>query len=472
MPLSLDIAGCLASRVRDHGLTDGALDDARPLIAATAADLDRTRGTGPERWRLLPVDPLRCQHTDAVHALVETRRNEIENLLVLGIGGSALGAIAVHAALNGATWNMRPRTARRGPRLFVLDNVDPVHLGDILDEIRRDDPRFERTLVNVVSKSGETAETAAQFITVRALLRDALGERASSRIVATTDPESGTLRSLAASEGYATLPVPQGVGGRFSVLSPVGLFPLAMVGIDIDALLDGAAAMDEICRGPEIPDNPAATLAWVLIELGRAGKTNHVLIPYSTRLAALGDWYAQLWAESLGKREDLDGNEVFAGFTPIRAVGATDQHSQVQLYREGPKDKVIGFVTIEAHGDRDVEIPAGLDVEPLRYLQGRSFGELLAAEQRATEYALAESGRPSYRIALPKLDAYCIGAFLQLWMVATSFAGRLLNVNAYDQPAVETGKLATFGLMGRAGYEEWKTKVDAALGAEKSGSTM
>lgn len=463
MSITLDYANCLSDRVGDDGLDPAALDAALPALVAVTEDLESTRGKGWERWRTLPFDPARSAHLDAVHAIVGRRRDDTENLLVLGIGGSALGNTALQGALNPLTWNLLPRPPRTGPRMFVLDNVDPHFVMDTLKAILRDDPEFDRTVVNVISKSGETAETAAQFLVLRSILEDALGAACAEHIVAVTDPAKGTMREICDAAGYTTLPVPDGVGGRFSVLSPVGLFSAAMCGIDVEALLDGAAAMDERCRCADPRANPAAVLAWILVTSARAGKPIHVMMPYANALAGLADWYRQLWAESLGKRLDRDGREVHAGATPVVALGATDQHSQIQLYREGPNDKVIGFVEVEAF-DRDLTVPDDLDVESLRYLHGHTFGALLRAEKRATEYALVESGRPNYTIRFPRIDAESVGAFIQLWQVTTAYAGRLLNVDAYDQPAVETGKQATFGLMGRAGYAEWRDRVDARLG--------
>ncbi len=290
-----------------------------------------------------------------------------------------------------------------------------------------------------------------------------MGPDYARRVVAITDPRTGTMRSICEAEGFATLPVPDGVGGRFSVLSPVGLFSAAMCGIDIEALHDGAAAMDTKCTETDPAGNPAAILAWLLVELYRRGKRSHVMMPYCNALEGLADWFRQLWAESLGKHREDGGEVVCVGPTPIKALGTTDQHSQIQLYREGPNDKVIGLVEVETM-DSDVVVPADLDVESLRYLQGATLGALLNAEKRATEYALVEAGRPNFTITLPRLDARHVGEFIQLWEVTTAYAGRMLGVNAYDQPAVETGKVATFGLMGRPGYEQWKGKVEAALG--------
>jgi glucose-6-phosphate isomerase len=222
--------------------------------------------------------------------------------------------------------------------------------------------------------------------------------------------------------------------------------------------------MDGRCSDPDLSKNPAAMLATLLTRLGaEKGKTIHVMMPYANQLYLLADWFRQLWAESLGKRLDREGAEVFTGFTPIKALGTTDQHSQVQLYREGPNDKVFCFVQTATFGDADLKIPKGMGVEAIRYLEGASFGALLNAEKRATEYAFLESSRPNLTIEFPRIDAHHIGQFIALWEITTAYCGLILNIDAYDQPAVETGKVATFGLMGRAGYEEWKEKVEKAL---------
>lgn len=463
--ITLDYANCLFDRVGNHGLDPARLEPGSDLADAAARmteRLARTRGTGWERWRNLPFDPMRSEHCGAVSKLARERAGRFENLVVLGIGGSALGNIALHNALTTPHWNLLPMHDRPGPRLFVVDNVDPTVFAAVL---RLCPP--ESTLFNVISKSGETAETAAQFMIVRDLLSSHLGKRAPEHVVAITDPVSGTMRKICDEEGYVTLPVPEGVGGRFSVLSPVGLFSAAMCGINIEQLLAGAAEMDARCSHGELAKNPAAMLATLLVELAaRKGKTNHVMMPYASGLLSMADWYAQLWAESLGKQHDVSGDEVYAGFTPIRALGATDQHSQIQLYREGPNDKVIGLVEVGQFSP-DVGIPAGLGVDALSYLEGSTLATLLNAEKRATEYALVESQRPNFTLAMPQIDAAHVGQFIQLWQVATAYAGLMLGVDAYNQPAVETGKKATFGLMGRAGYGEWKARVDDALAATK-----
>jgi glucose-6-phosphate isomerase len=468
--LTLDYANCLADRVTGtHGLDPAAIAGPLAERAETlTARLEETRGTGWERWRLLAdPDGTRTAHVEAVRSIAAKHGGRWENLVVLGIGGSALGNIALQSALNPATHNLMT-AGRRGPRLFVLDNVDPANFAAIMAECPP-----EKTLFNVVSKSGETAETAAQFMIIRDLLTRAVGGNASDHIVAVTDAEKGTMRQICDAAGYDTLPVPDGVGGRFSVLSPVGLFSAAMNGIDLDALLDGAHEMETKCRNPELAKNPAAMLATILVELGKGRsksggepKPMHVLMPYCNGLYLLADWFRQLWAESLGKRHATDGSEVFEGFTPIKALGATDQHSQVQLYREGPNDKVFGFLEVEHFGDplgEQVSIPTGLGVDALAYLEGKKMGDLLNAEKRATEYALVESERPNFTIKFPSVNAHSVGEFIMLWQVATAYAGLMLGIDAYDQPAVETGKKATFGLMGRDGYGEWLDRVNSTL---------
>ncbi len=467
--LTLHYANCFSDRVGSHGLDAASVAAGSPGARAAAdltASLEKTRNTGWERWRGLPFDPMRREHVSAVCNVVERCRGRYDNLIVLGIGGSALGNIALQAALNSSTYNLLPNDKRRGPRMFVVDNVDPAYFGSVMKFCEQTDPGLRRTLFNVISKSGETAETAAQFMTIRALLIERLGrDKHGENIVAVTDPAKGTMRQICNDNKYATMPVPDGVGGRFSVLSPVGLFSAAMCGIDINALLDGAAEMDKRCSVPDITRNPAAMLATLLTRLGREkGKVVHVMMPYANALYLLADWYRQLWAESLGKRFDKQGKEVFTGFTPVKALGTTDQHSQVQLYREGPNDKVFGLLEVKDFGTDEMTIPTGLGVDAIKYLEGAKFGTLLNAEKRATEFAFVESQRPNFTIEFPRIDAHHVGQFIALWEIVTAYCGLMLNIDAYDQPAVETGKVATFGLMGRTGYAEWKEKVEKALG--------
>lgn len=453
--LELDTSAALDRRIGPaHGLGATELRQAARALRRLLRQLEREHAAGGHAWRNLPYDK---QMLGQVQAAVRRHRPGCENLVVLGIGGSALGNIALQTALNPPEYNLLPAAKRRGPRLFVLDNVDPVRFGAVLDLLG---PQLKRTKFNVISKSGETAETAAQFLVVRDLLRRRLGPAALSRqIIVTTDPEQGVLRRLADEEGYDTLPVPPGVGGRFSVLSAVGLFSAAMCGIRIGRLLAGARDMLEQVRQTAAMRNPAALLALVLYLHYVRGKRLHVLFCYSEQMRGFADWYRQLWAESLGKCTTLDGRPTVVGPTPVVAIGATDQHSQVQLYREGPNDKVFIFVSPRRFA-RDVKIPRvrGTPAE-LSYLAGSSLGKLLHAEMLATQAALIDSKRPCLTLWLERIDEQAIGQYIILWEAATVIAGRLLNINPYDQPAVQLGKDYTYALMGRSGYRKLERRL-------------
>jgi glucose-6-phosphate isomerase len=415
-----------------------------PLISK----LNEERKRGKTPYRDLPFNNKISQQ---VKELVTRIGSGYENLVVLGIGGSALGNIALQTALSPYTYNVNDGK-RGGPRLFVFDNVDPPQFASFLDWLG---DGLEKTIFNVISKSGRTSETAAQFMIVRQMLLDKLGpDSLSKHIVATTDAKQGTLRKIADSSNLRCLEVPDGVGGRFSVLSAVGLFSAAMCGIDIDSLLAGARDMDKRVSCEDFYKNPAAINAAINYHFYCEDKRISVMMPYSYALKDLADWYRQLWAESLGKREDLTGNKIFIGPTPVKALGTTDQHSQVQLYREGPNDKLFTFLQVE-NFDRDIKIGPAPDCAPeLAFLAGKKLSSLLNSEKTATEFALLQDERPCLTIIFPKVDAYAVGQFIYLFEVTTSIAGALFNINPYDQPAVELGKEATFALMGRPDYED------------------
>lgn len=458
--LQLDYANVLAAAVGPaHGLAPAEIKRSEIAVKQVVTQIENERRGGAHRYRDLPDDR---EMVKAVQAAVRKFKPGVENLVVLGIGGSALGMIALQTALNPPLHNLLAGAKRRGPRLFVVDNVDPVQIANLLDVLG---PAVKKTLFNVISKSGETAETAAQFLIIRDLLTKKLGAKdVAKRLVVTTDTESGTLRELADREGWYTLPVPAGVGGRFSVLSAVGLFPAAMCGINIDKLLAGAKEIGARAAGKVVGNNPAAMLALLLNAFYTRGKRVHVLFPYSYQLKDLADWYRQLWAESLGKQVDREGRPVVIGPTPIKALGVTDQHSQVQLYREGPNDKV--FILMEvAKFARDVKIPRGKGTpDSLKYLEGATLAQLLDAERRATEFALVASQRPCLNIRFPKVDEDAVGQFIMLWEAATSIMGGLLNIDPYDQPAVQLGKDYTYALMGKPGYEKQARKLASSAG--------
>ena len=438
-----------------HGVSDKDLKEIAPRIKELTRQMADDRKAGKLKFRDLPYDE---EMVDSVHREVEHFRDRCDVLVVLGIGGSALGNIALQNALNPYTYNLMSDRTRPGPQLFVLDNVDPDQIKSVVDLIT---PKIKKTIVNVISKSGETAETAAQFILFRDLLQQKLGKKYRDNILATTDPAGGTLRQIANAEGYRTLEVPEGVGGRFSVMSAVGLFSAAMCGIDIDALLAGAADMDKRLKDGDVYKNAAAMIAAINYLLDLKGKTISVMMPYSTSLYSVADWFRQLWAESLGKQNGLKKKNVFAGQTPVKALGTTDQHSQVQLYREGPNDKIITFLEVERFASK-LTIPSSLKgIETLDYLAGSTFQTLINSEKLATEYALLESQRPTATVTLPQISPQTVGQFLYLYEVAVSYMGGLLEINTYDQPAVQLGKDATYALMGKPGFSDLAKKIQA-----------
>ena len=377
-------------------------------------------------------------------------RGRFDNVLVLGIGGSALGGIAVSEALLKPYWNLlTPEQRDNYPRLFFLDNIDPDQITGLLNTID-----LKRTLVNVITKSGSTAETMSQYMIVKDIMEKELGDEYRKNIVATTDKKVGVLRQLADQEGYKTFVVPDDVGGRFSVFSAVGLLPLALVGINIDEIMNGIKDMDLALKNTNISENIAAQNALIhYLYDTKKNKRLSVMMPYSSRLKYVSDWYVQLWAESLGKQVDNKGKEVHVGPTPIKALGATDQHSQIQLYNEGPNDKVISFIRVEEF-DNELKIPEIFDYTGIGYLGGKSINQLINAEADSTRVALSDYKRPTITISIPKVDAYNVAQLLYMLEVQTAIAGELYNINTFNQPGVEQAKNYTYALMGRAGYEE------------------
>ncbi len=464
MPLRISFVydHCLQRCVGSEGLADNSLDRS---AASHAVESFRARvDSGEVGFPKLPEDR---KVAEAISEFAGDLRPDIDDVLLLGIGGSALGAYALDVAIRGPhplqvapakARNVKPNGKARlaGPRLAVLDNVDPGIVAAALEQLS---PR--RTLVLVIAKSGSTAETLSTFLIVRDWMISGIGKRARSRMVAITDSQEGDLLAIARQEQCPTFFIPANVGGRFSVFSPVGLVPAALIGLDIHALLRGARDANQIAWQPDLDKNPALASALVHHALDvQAHKRLEVVFAYSSYLWASAFWYRQLWAESLGKRVNRAGEQVFAGQTPVAALGVTDQHSQLQLYIEGPRDKMVTFWAVEKPRV-DVAIPKQLtEYESCRYLAGKNLSALFAAERIATEAALTEAGQPNCRWTLARIDEYHIGAFFQLLEFQTAFAGELYGVNAFDQPGVELGKKLTYGLMGRKGYEEFARKLE------------
>jgi glucose-6-phosphate isomerase len=370
-------------------------------------------------------------------------------MVQVGIGGSALGNLMLHGALLPPYWNELAPSKRQAPRFFMSDNVDPADNRAIWNLI---DP--EKTVFTVISKSGSTAETMANFLFFWDRLKVDLGpKQAAEHVVVITDEEKGVLRPFADEIGCRRLVLPADVGGRFSVLSPVGLLSASALGISVKKLLDGAAEMDEkLARRDSILHNPAWLMAALSVAHYRQGRNMTVLMPYEDALERFCEWFAQLWGESLGKNG--------MGSTPVRALGAIDQHSQIQLYTEGPDDKLFTVMTL-AEPREEITIPETEEksLVSLSYLFGQSMNSLRHYEALSTAAAIAKAGKPVISIEIPKLDERRLGAMIQFYEHVTALSGYLLDVNPFDQPGVEQGKNYTYGLMGRANYSAQALEV-------------
>ena len=451
MSVRLDVNGMMADAIGQAGVTREEVADLATRLSEVTHSLKGRRAAGELPFYDLPYQR---RAVAAIKGLAGAVRTECDTVVVLGIGGSALGIKTVSAALGNGP-----------PRVIVADNIDPWSFGRLLDGLD-----LARTTFNVISKSGETAETMAQFVIVRDLLLRTLGAvDYVQRVVITTDADAGALRQLVHDEGFRDLALPAGIGGRFSVLSAAGLFPAAVAGVRVDDLLAGAAWMDTRCQEADLWRNPGQLLGTLLYLADHQHRQNVVvMMPYSDRLRCFAAWFAQLWAESLGKAETLERTPTHVGQTPLTAVGVTDQHSLLQLFAEGPIDKVMVMMRVEDHG-RELPVPvAYADLDGIGYLGGAGLGQLMNLEQRATELALLKQQRPVITLSVPQINAFTLGQLFYLFQVAVVFAAALYRINPFDQPGVEESKRLTYAQAGRKGFEAQRAEVEAWLGHKRS----
>lgn len=457
MSLRFDYNYIMKDYIGEIGITTEEVEELNEKIKRANKNILYKREKGILGFMELPY---KKEEVAQIKETAQRINDSFDNFVVIGIGGSALGNIALQESLNGKYYNLLNKEDRnRCTKLYVMDNVDPESIYRLLSVLEP-----EKTIFNVITKSGSTAETMANFTIVYNWLIEKLGRnRAKNHMIATTDKENGTLREIALEEGLQTFTIPANVGGRFSVLTPVGLLSAAVCGIDIEELLDGAKYMDQRSGQENIFKNPAYIDAVLHYILMNKGINISVMMPYSDSLQYLSDWYCQLWAESLGKRYNNHNQEVYTGQTPVKALGTIDQHSQIQLYTEGPRDKVVTFLRVESFRET-VEIPDVFkDYEKVSYLGGHTLNELINAEETSTEIALLKAGRPSCTIVFPEINPFTVGQFIYMQELKTAFAGELLEINAFDQPGVEEGKNATYGLMGRPGYEKNKKEIESMI---------
>ncbi len=365
---------------------------------------------------------------------------EIKNVLVLGIGGSSLGPRAVYDAWSGPA----------SRHLHFSENIDPVAYQNLIQSLPP-----EETLICVTTKSGSTIETMSKFWHLFESYSHKLGDSVKNHFVAITDPEKGPLRMMVNELELQSFDVPSEIGGRFSVMCPVGLVPLALVGYPISELLAGAQHVVDASERVLGGDEESALFRAIFDHYWAFKRGFHttVMMPYIDALAGFSEWFCQLWGESLAKDRDLCGERTNVSLTPLRSLGTVDQHSQLQLYISGEKTKQLIMIESEATLDLGVPDRAGLP-ETLAHLRGKSFSEILAAEARGTQAALEKAGVPTSRWVLDEVNPETVGGLMMIYMVITSVMGDLLNINPYDQPGVEFGKLVAHGLLGKAACEQ------------------
>lgn len=420
LPYTQNVTGCFQT----GGLDQNAVDR---LLLRCGDGLEVVRG-----WYQRGELPLLRlpERTDDLVALqpVADRMRQCKTVIVLGTGGSSLGGQTLYAL---ADQGFGPKAGC--PKMYFLDNVDPATFDSLFANLDLSTTGFV-----VISKSGSTAETLCQFLICYARLQKTAGYK--DRITVITEPGDNILRGFANREGLQCLDHDPKVGGRFSVLSLVGLLPAMIAGLDAAAVRRGANAVLQTALQGKAGDCPPAVGAAVSMALSDFGKTQTVLMPYIDQLAYFGMWFRQLWAESLGKQG--------YGTTPIRAMGTVDQHSQVQLYLGGPKDKFFTFLFKDCAGTGEVVSPTLASDARLSYLAGRTMGDLLDAEQRATAQAMLNNGCPVRILSVRKVDEETLGALFMHYMLETILAAQLLCIDAFDQPAVEEGKILTRQYLG------------------------
>ncbi len=456
MKLRFDYNNMMEEAIGKEGFKPAVFSKNASKIAAAQKTVLDNRGKGWQEWCDLPFMPE--SELDELISYCGAVGKKAESFVILGIGGSALGPLSVASALLHLHHNELPKEKRNAPKLYVEDNVDPERMAALLDILD-----LKTAYFNVITKSGETSETLSQFLILYSALKKELGtEEAKKHIIVTTTIGKGTLYNVAQSEGFKIYGVGAGVGGRFSVLSPVGLVAFAALGLNVKAMLKGAAAAAKSAEEPDVCNNPALMTAFLQVEAMARGKNIGVLMPYADSLKFMADFYCQLWAESLGKAVDLNGKTVHTGQTPAKALGVTDQHSQVQLYTEGPFDKVVTFLAVDEFRTT-VVINDDKTINACDFLKGHTMNELINAERRATEFALKKANRMNCTVYLPAVNEETVGELLMYFMYQTAFAGALLNIDTFNQPGVEEGKKATFAMLGRSGYESKLEEVNAAV---------
>lgn len=462
--IRLDYSNMMAEMIGDQGFTQQLLTANRAKIDAAHKQIKSLRSRGLLPWQDLLHENDFLRDIQEYKSLIE---GDFDDLVLIGIGGSALGAIALVKAL-GKPFSYLLGKRRRGKdlRFIFSDNIDPETFQGVLSSL---DPA--KTLFNVVSKSGETPETLGRFMVAFDWLKSALGEsKAKKHVVVTTDPQKGTLRRLSRQLGLKSFSIPQDLEGRFSVFSPVGLLPAALAGIDVEGVLQGARLMEVRLQEPDFHKNPAylSALLQYLADV-RQGRNMVVLMPYSDRLRGQVEWYRQLWAESVGKKFSRDGNLVNCGSTPVPARGVSDQHSQMQIFSEGPQDKVVVFLATDRYSvSCPINTHKAFGSEDFGYLQGSSLELLAQTERISTALSLRHARRPNMTFVFPSITPCTIGQFMYMMLLQSVVAGELYQVKTFEQDGVEEAKMDILAMMGCRGYEKRRAQIEKELKGGKN----
>jgi glucose-6-phosphate isomerase len=402
-------------------------------------------------WIDLPVEYDK-EEFSRIQKSAEKIKNDSDVLLVIGIGGSYLGARAAIEMLNHSFYNALPKEKRSTPQvLFVGQNISSTYMKDLMDLL--DGKDFS---INVISKSGTTTEPAIAFRIFRKKLEEKYGvEEARKRIYATTDKSKGALKTLASDEGYETFVVPDDIGGRYSVLTAVGLLPIAVSGVEIETMMNGASQASEDFSKSELTENPAYQYAAVRNALYNKGKTIEMLINYEPGLQYFSEWWKQLFGESEGKDQK--------GIYPSSANFSTDLHSLGQYVQEGRRDIFETVIKVsEPRHELKIE-KADSDLDGLNYLAGETVDFVNNKAFEGTLLAHTDGGVPNLIVEIPAMDAYTFGYLVYFFEKACAMSGYLLGVNPFDQPGVEAYKVNMFALLGKPGFEEKKAELEKRL---------
>ncbi len=445
MRIRLDYNNMMSSSLGNKGIYRREFDSIQNQIESAVTNMDIKRAE--MRWRELPYNQMEV--SQEIKEVAEHIRTTFDYFVVLGFGGSVLGPQAVHQALDHLYYNDLLKDKRGGPKIYFLDNIDPERIAALLDIID-----IRKTVFNVISKSGYTQETISLLLIITSLLHEELGTDISSHLYVTTTNNSEPLNRIAKKENLKVFFIPEGIEGRFSELSPVGLLPASVTGINIEEFLSGAAFMERICSNSrDIFSNPAYMLGILQCVAMKHGCNINVLMPYSDALSAIAGWFDYLWSESLSKKIDRSGRIVRTGQTPVRVQGATDQYSKAQLFTEGPYDKVITFLAVENFRSEIIIEDGYFEESDISFLCGHSENELIKADRLATEQAIAKSGHLNNTIILPAINPFTVGELIMLLEMTAAFTTELLNINPIEHAGQKEINQAVSAILGRIGSE-------------------